>query len=179
MQAVYINSDNELRGEVLEIIREMPGLTSTEIATLLPHRNKITVATTVFRLKNEGIVETTDKKAIVGKDGKPKSVPIYTLSANPTPNVVKMKRKAPTEAALHIQIKQLTTQIAELEAWNRDAIARYPDLAVAPTILKARKLVAEEVRAGGDHGLAEQIMAGSKDTTLMVRVAIKALEEGE
>jgi hypothetical protein len=132
----------------------------------------------VFWLKNKGVIEESGKKVVTMKNGVPKYVPTYALSSNPTPNVVKMKRKAPTEAALHMQIKQLNAQIAELEAWKRDAIARYPDLAVDPVVLKARKLVAEEVRAGGDHTLADQIARGVKDETLMMRVTIKALEEG-
>ena len=176
MQAVQ---SNDTQAEVLEIIREMPGVTSTEIISLMPHRSRASITSMVFWLKSKGIIEASGKKAFTAKNGDTKHAPTYTLSSNPTPNIVKMKRKAPTEAALHMQIKQLNAQIAELEAWKRDAIARYPDLAVAPIILKARKLVAEEVRAGGDQGLAEQIMAGFKDTTLMVRVAIKALEEGE
>lgn len=177
MRAAQTNS-GETQAEVLEIIREMPGVTSAEIVSLMPHRSRSSVMSMVFWLKSKGAIEESGKKVISMKNGAPKHVATYTLSSTPTHNVVKMKRKAPTEAALHIQIKQLNAQIAELEAWKRDAIARYPDLAVDPTVLKARKLVAEEVRAGGDHTLADQIMLGRKDDTLMMRVTIKALEEG-
>ncbi len=175
MQAVQ---SNDTQAEVLEIIREMPGVTSTEIISLMPHRSKAAITSMVFWLKNKGIIEASGKKAFTAKNGDTKHAPTYTLSSNPTPNIVKMKRKAPTEAALHMQIKQLVNTITELEAWKRDAISRYPDLAVDPTVLKARKLVAEEVRAGGDHTLADQIARGLKDETLMMRVTIKALEEG-
>lgn len=177
MQAAYHAGNT--RAEVLEIIREMPGLTSTEIATLMPHRNKNTVASTVFNLKNEGVIEVSGQKDAVGKDGRPKPTPVYTLSANPTPNVVAMKRKAPSEAALHMQVRGLKEQIAQLEAWKAKAIAEYPNLAVEPIVLKARKLVAAELRASGDMALAQHVEAGDKDTTLMMRVAIKALEEVE
>lgn len=177
MQVAQSNS-GETQAEVLEIIREMPGVTSMEIASLMPHRSRAAITSMVFWLKNKGVIEESGKKVAPMKNGVSKYVPTYVLSSNPTPNIVKMKRKAPTEAALHMQIKQLLAQIAELEAWKRDAISRYPDLAVDPTVLKARKLVSEEVRAGGDHTLADQIARGLKDETLMMRVTIKALEEG-
>ena len=177
MQVAQTNS-GETQAEVLEIIREMPGVTSAEIVALMPHRSKASITSMVFWLKNKGTIEESGKKIVAMKNGVPKHVATYTLSSNPTPNIVKMKRKAPTEAALHMQIKQLVNTITELEAWKRDAISRYPDLAVDPTVLKARKLVSEEVRAGGDHTLADQIMLGRKDDTLMMRVTIKALEEG-
>lgn len=176
MQAVQNKGDT--RAEVLEIIREMPNLTSPEIATLMPHVNKQTVMCMINYLKKTGVVTVGGKKDRTGEGGWVRAIPTYTLSTNPTPNVVKMKRKAPTEAALHIQIRQLNEKLAELEAWKRDAISRYPDLAVDPIILKARKLVSAEVRAGGDTALADQIVMGRKDDTLMMRVTVKALEEG-
>ena len=175
MQAARID---DTQAEVLEIIREMPGLTSMEILQLMPHKSRASVTSMVFWLKGKGVIKEGTKKPVTMRNGKTKSVPTYVLSDNPAPNVVKMKRKAPTEAALHMQIKQLNAQISELEAWKRGAISRYPDLAVDPTVLKARKLVAEEVRAGGDHMLADQIARGLKEETLMMRVTIKALEEG-
>lgn len=177
MQAAYHNGST--RAEILEIIREMPGLTSTEIATLMPHKNKATVASTVFSLKNEGVIEVSGQKEVAIVTGGSKPVPVYVLSTNPTPNVVAMKRKAPSEAALHVQIKELKEQIAQLEAWKAKAIAEYPNLAVEPVVLKARKLVAAELRASGDASLAHHVEVGDKDTTLMMRVAIKALEEVE
>lgn len=157
----------------------MPGLTSTEVAALMPHANKATVASMVFILKKAGYIKESGKKLESRRNGNPMSIPVYSISDNPAPNVVKMKRTAPTEQALHVQIKELNATISELVAWKTNAIARYPDLAVDPVVLKARKLVAEEVRAGGDNHLANEIIAGHKDSTLMVRVAIKALEAGE
>lgn len=177
MQVAHHNGNT--RAEVLEIIREMPGLTSSEIASLMPHKNKVTVASTVFHLKQEGVIEVSGKKDTVSKDGRPKPILTYTLSTNPTPNVIKMKRKAPSEAALHMQIRELQQQITELQAWKAKAVEQYPDLAVEPVVLKARKLVAAELRASGDTSLAHHVEVGDKDTTLMMRVAIKALEEVE
>lgn len=166
------------RAEVLEIIREMPGVSSVEILQLMPHVSKASVFSMVHLLKKQGVITVNGSKTM--RTGKvERKLPTFVLGANPTPNVVRMKRKAPTEAGLNMQIKDLNERIAELEAWKRDAIARYPDLAVEPVVLKARKIVADEVRAGGDAALADHILRGLKDETLMMRVTIKALEEAE
>lgn len=164
------------RREVLEIIRELPDSTSREIASLMPHMNPATVAATVNKLKMEGIVIESGSKVLDITNGT-RTFVTYAISPNPTPVVARMKRTAPSEAALHLRIKELEATIAELRVWKDAAISRYPDLAVSPIVLKARKLVAEELRAGGDPALAEQVSLGRKDDTLMMRVTIKALEE--
>lgn len=163
--------------EILEIIRLMPGLTSTEIAELMPHVKKTTIAPAVHMLKNLGAIKTEGHKLITCANGKPKPVPTYVLSNEPTSNVVKMKQREPTEVGLRAQLESLKVKVSELEAWKADAIARYPDLAVDPVVLKARKLVASELRTSGDTNLASEVEAGRKDSTLMMRVTIKALEE--
>ncbi len=76
-----------------------------------------------------------------------------------------------------VTIEPLRKQIAELEAWKAEAIARYPDLAVPPLVKRARQLVAEMLRSSNDHGLAGQVVAGTKDGTMMMRVCVAALEE--
>ena len=144
----------------------------------MPHASTSAVVSMVHWLKKNGIIEEgKNKRPIEQKDGSMRHVPTYVLSSNPTPNVIKMKRKAPSEAALHMQVKQLQEQIEVLFRWKADAIARHPDLAVAPLVLKARKLVAAELRASGDASLAHHVERGQKDDTLMMRVTIKALEE--
>lgn len=168
-----------LKGEILEILRELPGLTTQEILELMPHTTRSSVFSLVSKLVRSGAVEVAGTKPGAPRQigGKPYPISTYRISANPTPNVVQMRRKQPSETALTVRIKELEDRIAELTVWKNAAIARYPDLAVDTVVLKARKLVAEEVRAGGDVALADQIIAGNKDATLMVRVTIKALEE--
>lgn len=169
---------SEIAAQIIEVVKEMPGLTTSEISSLMPHANKSTVGYYMHRLAKQGIIYEVGKKSSGGGSGRRRNVAVYAFSDNPQPVAVPVKRKAPTEAALHIHIKELKAQIAELETWKADALSRYPDLAVDPVVLRARKLVADEVRAGGDKALAEQILAGRKDDTLMVRVTVKALEEG-
>jgi hypothetical protein len=76
-----------------------------------------------------------------------------------------------------VRLEQAQAEIEELRAWKEAAMSRFPDLAVSAVVIKARKIVADEVRAGGDTLLANQIVSGLKDSTLMVRVALKALED--
>ncbi len=143
------NTTTNARAEVLEIIRELPGLAAPEIHTLMPHTPKSTVGSTLFKLKMQGYITVAGRKYITTegkKRGVTKAYPTYQLSATPTPNVVPIKRKAPTEAGLNMQLKDLKDRITELEAWKREAIARYPDLAVAPAVLKAAD------RRGGSAG---------------------------
>ena len=66
-------------------------------------------------------------------------------------------------------------RIAELEAWKAAAIARYPDLAVAPEVLEARNLVADMLREDGDKLGAAEVLAGRRDHTPLVRVTLRAL----
>lgn len=170
-------TNTDVRAGILEIMRELPDSTLGDVCALMPHVSYSAVSSTISYLKKTGVVEVSGRKSIMRSNGAPNRVSTYRLSTNPTPNVVRMKRKEPTEAGLRMQVKQLQEQIAELVAWKQEAIARFPDLAVDPVILRARELVSAEVKAGGDNALAEAVLAGRKDDTLMMRVTIKALEE--
>lgn len=175
----FVTDRRKTRDEVLEVIREMPGLTTNEIHALMPHISRAAVNSMITFLTARGDIVRTEGKVEVGPKGVSRRNPTYAISSDPMPKAVKHKVKEPSTAALHVTIKELHDKIVDLEAWKQAAISRYPDLAVPPVVLRARKIVAAEVRAGGDHTLADQIMAGTKDSTLMVRVTIKALEEGE
>lgn len=175
----FVTDKRKTRDEVLEIVREMPGLTTNEIHALMPHTSRAALNSMVTYLTARGDILRTEGKQEMGPKGIARRNPTYAISSNPTPKAVKHKVKEPSTTALHATIKELHDKIADLEAWKQAAIARYPVLGVPPIVARARKLVAAEVRAGGDNALADQIIAGAKDATLMVRVAIKALEESE
>ncbi len=177
MEATFVKDKYSTRDGVLEIIREMPGVTGNEIVALMPHVTPAAVRSMITYLKARGDVVVSGKKEESwGTDGT-RHNPTYALSEDGKPPVKPLKHKEPSSAALHATIKSLQDTISDLEEWKRNAIVRFPDLAVDPVVLRARKLVAAEVRAGGDNALAEQIMLGTKDATLMVRVTVKALEE--
>lgn len=169
----------EARKEILEVVRELPGSTTRDIADLMPHVPFGTVGALVHTLKAEGAIVAKGLRPYTTSDGKQRHHHTYFLSSNPTPvtPTPRVRRSKPTTAGYEARIKELEAKVADLTQWRANALERYPDLGVEPVVLKARKLVATEVRAGGDNNLADEILAGRKDTTLMVRVAIKALEE--
>lgn len=73
------------------------------------------------------------------------------------------------------RIKGLLVENQSLLQWKADAIARYPDLAVDPVVLKARQMVAAEI-GDSDKASRDAVLAGQRDGTLQMRVAVKLLE---
>lgn len=171
--------NNDTQGDILRIVKEMPGLTSSEIIELMPHVSRSTTYSTISRLYNLGVLYPIAKQKVQRSNGTSIMANCYAVSDNPTPLPKKMKMQKPSAAGYEARIEEFKAKIAELEEWKKAAIERFPDLAVPSTVIRARALVAEEVAAGGDTLLADQIRKGLKDATLMVRVAIRALEEVE
>lgn len=171
----------DARKEVIEILTNLPDSTTRDVSTLMPHVPFGTTASVLHLLKLEGIVEESGHNEITTADGKKRKQTTYRISANPTPvpvePKVKRKQQGPTNAGYEARITELKAQIAELEQWKADAISRFPDLAVSPMVVIARKLVADEVRKSGDNRLADEIIAGRNDNTMLMRVTLKALEE--
>jgi hypothetical protein len=167
--------------EVTNTIKALPGVTTRELYELLPHLKQTVVSYAVHRLKMTGAIVEGEKKElpVKGVRGKTRLFSTYLVNDNPTPPVKRRKLKSPTEAGLKAQLEEARAKIAELEAWKQGALARHPDLGVPPVVLKARAIVAAELRAAHDHNLADLVMSGKKDETLLVKVTIKGLEEGD
>ena len=170
------NKFGETQRDILTTIEAYPGKTTTELMALLPHISKSSVQSTVSLLLRRGRLKLGEPR-LGSRGGLKYSFRTYLINDGVPPPSKGIKLKNPTDAGLRAQLEQARQQIAELETWKQAAISRFPDLGVEPIVLKARKIVADEVRAGGDILLANQIVSGLKDSTLMVRVAIKALEE--
>lgn len=179
MQAKRKNGNT--REEVLEILRELPNSTSKEVSQLMPHTPYTSISSMINWLYRHGHIVRGEPKSVPNKMGKSITTPTYVINPDPTrtTNVVRIQRKQPTEAALRLQIDELNEQVASLEEWKREAIRRHPELAVKPVVLQARALVAAELKASGDVSLAAQVERGDRDETLMMRVAVRALEEVE
>lgn len=177
------------RDEVLEIVREIPGVTSAQVIELMPHA-PVAAKTMLSYLEKRGeiIAASGDNPAprpagLAARGWRPK---VLTYRINPIPGggdaparpkrACRRRSKGPTEAGLQATVEMLRQRIAELEAWQARAIERFPDLAVPAHVIQARKAVAAEVRKS-DPRLADEIDAGRKDETLMVRVAIRILED--
>ena len=152
--------------EIKAVLKELPDLTARELFCLIPDISEAAISTALYSMKNRGMF-TINRKAVPVKnpDPKPPSKP--------------MKLKAPTEVGLQARLDEANAKIAELEEWKTAAIARFPDLAVDPAIIKARKIVAAELKAAGDCSLADQVLRGLKDETMLVKVTARALEEAD
>lgn len=161
--------------EALEIIREMPGVTSGNIVELMPHANQQTVYSTL----NAQYIRGNLTRVTGPSDGKgwvPYQWSIAPAGTKPPVVVRKGKQKVsapkPTGDA---PVLMFQTELEELRRWKAEAIARYPDLAVDPIILKARGIVAAEMD-GVDDDYAAAVRAGKRDGVLAMRLVVKMLE---
>lgn len=161
--------------EILEVVREMPGLTTSDVIDLMPHVPRGTVASSLNSLCAQGKVLRATKPR-EGKYGRA-NVAIYTINPTPKPPIKQRKITTPTPTALEAQLSEARAKVAELTLWKENAIHRYPDLDVDPVVLEARKIVAAELDAMSDHALAEQVRSGKKDNILPMRVTVAALNK--
>lgn len=169
----------EVRHNIIEAVKALPGITSPEIVELTGmKRQEVTQHLAVMAA--EGVLERVTKmRPHTGKAGR-RTVYAYSVSQNPTPTVVvKPKAKAPAEnveTALRARISDLSAKLAEAEQWREDAIRRYPDLAVDPLVLKARKIVAMIYHGKLDTTRESDAMAGRLDKSPIMEVALAALQ---
>lgn len=162
-----------LREEVLEIIREMPGVTLKDIADLLPHRKRNAVSAMLTSLHVDGeVLRKLAPDAINNFGRKPY---LYRINPDPKPPRI-MQRKHPSAAAYEARIAELEAKVQTLSEWKAAAIERFPDLGVDPITAEARRIVATEIEAAGDKALAAAVRAGTKDSTLPMRVTLAALQ---
>lgn len=77
-------------------------------------------------------------------------------------------RKGPFEA-----------EVKELRKWKADAIARFPELAVDPIVLRARNRVASILREEGNIEKALMVEKGLLDDGELMRVVISVMKEAE
>lgn len=153
-----------MKDKILETVRECEGLRSTEIATLLDH-DLSSVNSGLRRLLSEGKVRRELDPAWKGKG----RAFIYSLG-NGTPALV--SKRQTTEPGWHARYDEMVLRIQELEQWQVDALARYPDLAVPDIVLRARKIAA---RTNPDF--ADSLRSGKKDSSPLMLAVIAALEE--
>lgn len=158
-----------IQSEVLEIVREMQDVTASEVVELMPHAKQQTVYAALGVCEMSGQITST--KVQKGN----RFVKQYRYGGVPK-SLKPIKIATPTPAAMCANEASLKQRIAELEAWKADALARYPELAVDPIILKSRSIVSAMVEKEGDRRLAEDIRSGRKDATILVRAVAQALE---
>lgn len=158
--------------EILEIVREIPGVSVAEMIELMPHAPKGSVSSLPTQLERRGILVSE----MVPSKGKSRAFKRYRINQHPIPKPVARKNKTPTPSGYEATINELRAKVKELQGWKDDAIARFPELAVPPAVAKARKIVGMELRARNDTHLAHQVETGMKDDILPMKVALVALE---
>lgn len=166
----------QVHKEILEVVREFSGATLEQIVQLMPH---VGPASLKKEIRSVYLMGYLDKGHTPNKSGQGKRLFTYSVNDNPQPRnepIITRRKRLPTESGYTFQINALKEQIAELENWKQDAIERFPDLAVPPTVFQARKWVAAEMRQCGDHAMACEVEAGRKDGILPMRVAIRVLD---
>lgn len=159
--------------EIMDTLRMMPNRTGQELMDALPHIKRSTMYSALSTLRNnDSIIVSGRDPQFLGADGEPtKMINRYSATDTPFP-----KRKPPKRHGYKGIANALKEQVAELQRWKANAIKQYPDLAVPPSVLKARKIAADEVATAGDSALADQIRRGDQDNSLVMRVTVKALE---
>lgn len=159
--------------EILEVVTTLPGATSGQIIDLMPHVKKQSVYAGLNSLYVRGTITREKTKANCGfawsvnPDGKP-PVAQRTVKWTRSP-------EAYTETKIVLPPPAIFTELEELRRWKAEAIERYPDLAVSPIVLKARQMVAEEI-GNADEVMRKAVLAGQRDGTITMRVAVKMLE---
>lgn len=161
-----------IQSEVEEVVREMGPVTAQEVIQLMPHASRQQVYARLNTLEGRGKISS--EKVPDPKDDRRK---VNRYSYGGEPRAKAHKRKVPTNQAQVINAADYRAKIAELEAWKADAIARFPDLAVDPDTIRARKIVHKMLIDSGDRNLAADVLAGKKDETMLVRACVAALSE--
>lgn len=172
------------RVEILEAIREFPGSSSREIATLLPNLPESTVFSIISKLLGAGVIKTSaTPKMITMKDGRTKSQRTFEINMD---YMLKSRSINGTKPKSHARIQNLEKQVAGLKAevsaltaWKNAALKRFPDLAVSPIMLKARKIAANTLYEADNSSLADAILAGKRDDHVAVKIAIEAMKDAQ
>ena len=153
----------------------MPLSTAPEVAQLCTATKANQAAASLLSLVNRGTLVREKVTRPFGKNGTQQTWG-YKLNPDPAqkPPVHPSRIAKPSASAQH-KLTEALARVAELEAWQEAAIRKYPDLGVDPEVLEARKLVADTLRESGDKNAAEEVMAGKRDHTPLMKVAMRAL----
>lgn len=158
-----------LREQVKILIAEQPGISSKEIAEFFTElkNHESQVSAVLSHLYGEGGYRrerTAGERSFrywPDPDAKPQPIP---------------HKGKQTEVGAAVDLVALREEVVELRAWKADAIARFPALAVPPLVLKARQVVADQLRDCSDPEGAKAVLAGNRDHTTLLKAVVRALE---
>lgn len=167
-----------LEQQILTIVKERPGLSVKEICEFFPDRPRSSISGRTSMMIADGRLrrEMASNPEYVRRGTRP--VKIGTMFIGTGKAVIKPRKALPKCQPSSALLDHLRTEIETLKAWKADAIARYPDLAVDPLLLKARQIVAKTVRSKGDAGseaVYQQVMSGARDESVAVLATLEAL----
>lgn len=175
--------------EVYEAIYAFPGSTYQELAEMLSvtgknensRRAKVNAA--VIELRGKQLVNIHHKKT-VGFSRPPRIVFAVTEQNPYDPSAgIEVHQRGATRSGkakhvdpLVLEVDGLRARVAELEAWQADALRRFPDLAVPEIVVRAQRIAANAVREKNPD-MAEAILAGQRNDSPIMLATIAALEE--
>lgn len=178
-KVIQFNRDGRpLAPRVLDVLAQFnEGLLAAETKELFPGEgNPNAVPAALSLLKAAGAVKVIGKRvsplsgklcSVFAATGKPLAEPVRS---SPT-------RKAPTSIGMVARLDAANAKVAELEEWKADAIKRFPDLAVDPAVIQARKRVAAMFRSDGDSMKADAALSGQMDNTPIMRAVTATIED--
>jgi hypothetical protein len=175
-----VNRDgSHLVVRLYEAISQFPeGLTGADCYELFPTEgNRNAVFSALSAMAKCGVLRINGKRPSA-KTGKRVSVYVTGKPVSEFSWLLKNRRTVkPTEAGLQMRLDAAHATIKELDAWKADAIARFPDLAVEPALIAARKKVAALFHSEGDKVKANAVLTGLHDATPIVRLAAALIDE--
>jgi len=160
----------------------MPGATGKQLRELLPGVPDGTISARLTEMVRAGELRAERVPACNGVQAHfryyPGPVESPDRAALTTRRVID-RPPSPPGLAWQATAEQLAEEVRALKEWKAAAIARHPDLAIDPMILKARQIVAAkalERDAKATHE-AELILNGTRDNALVILAVVEALEE--
>lgn len=160
---------------ILETIKAVPDISSPEIAHLLDIAPS-NVSARLSLLYRQGNLRR-EKKQVEGARKPPFAYRWqqgFVPDQKPCQRHVNRAVEPSTGAAT--ELAELRARLVELEAWQADAVDRFPELAVDKIVLEARRIVADEMRGREDKRGVEDVLKGRRDDSVLVRSVVAALE---
>lgn len=164
--------DNLTKEQQLQyLIKESPGISTKELGEFFPGTSRngfsamLSVCYSKGNFRREKIRNAQGLRIGYRYWYEPGAKPISERAPKPNPK--------PSQFAVAVVSEDLKAQVRELEEWKTLALARFPDLAVEPAMLQARKIFAEQYKS--DPHVVRDIMGGAKDTSPAIRAIVAAL----
>ncbi len=143
---------------IIEIVTEFPGLVVSEIRELLDLEGG-RVSARLSELVKSGKLKRESGQYFIG-DGEP---------------LVLKKEPSKKDYNALARIAALEEALADALTWQTEAIKRFPDLAVKPEVLAARKVAAKYYEDVGDTKMVRAITLGAHDNAPVVQIALRAM----